>query len=37
MRNENLEPAQETAFCAKLEELLPRFDMILVADYGHGL
>ena len=37
MRNENLQPEQEQALCAKLEELLPRFDMVLVADYGHGL
>jgi bifunctional ADP-heptose synthase (sugar kinase/adenylyltransferase) len=37
MRNEHLEPAQEAAICAKLEELVPRFDMVLVADYGHGL
>ena len=37
MRNENLGSEQEEAFCAKLEELLPRFDLVLVADYGHGL
>ncbi|MCZ7644140.1 MAG: PfkB family carbohydrate kinase [Planctomycetota bacterium] len=37
MRNERLMPDEERAFLAKLEDLLPRHDVVVVADYGHGL
>jgi len=30
-------PRETAAFCAKLEELLPSYDLVIVADYGHGL
>ncbi|HBA85180.1 MAG TPA: cytidyltransferase [Verrucomicrobia bacterium] len=37
MQNEELTTPEEAAFCAKLEELLPQYDVVIVADYGHGL
>ncbi|MBM3831579.1 MAG: cytidyltransferase, partial [Verrucomicrobia bacterium] len=37
MRNEQLTPALEEQFLKKLDELLPQFDVVVVADYGHGL
>jgi rfaE bifunctional protein nucleotidyltransferase chain/domain len=32
-----LDPKAERALCAYLEKALPTFDMVLVADFGHGL
>jgi len=37
MNDEVLEPSDEEAFCALLDELLPQFDVVIVADYGHGM
>ncbi|MCY3020071.1 MAG: PfkB family carbohydrate kinase [Planctomycetota bacterium] len=37
MRNEHLSPDDEAAFCRRLEELMPQFDVVVCADYGHGL
>ena len=37
MRNERLTPSDEQALMTKLEELIPLYDMVIVADYGHGL
>lgn len=37
MRNEQLTADEEAAFLAKLEVLLPQYDLVIVADYGHGL
>ncbi len=37
MRNERLTPALEEQFLKKLDELLPQYDVVIVADYGHGL
>jgi len=37
MRNDALPPEQETQFCRALEEVLPEYDVVIVADYGHGL
>ena len=30
-------PAESAALCQKLEELLPEYDLVIVADYGHGM
>jgi rfaE bifunctional protein kinase chain/domain/rfaE bifunctional protein nucleotidyltransferase chain/domain len=32
-----LEPDDESAFCAELERLAPKHDVVLVADFGHSL
>ncbi len=32
-----LEGSDEDAFCEKLVALLPEYDVVIVADYGHGL
>jgi len=37
MPNENLTPEEETAACKKLEEMIPHYDVVIVADYGHGM
>lgn len=37
MRHERLAPQEDAAFCARLEQLLPEYDVVVVADYGHGL
>ncbi len=37
MRNEKLSAAMEQEFLAKLEVALPNYDVVIVADYGHGL
>lgn len=37
MRNEDLSEGDEDAFCRALEETVPQYDVVIVADYGHGL
>lgn len=37
MRNEGLDARGETDFCQALEEMLPQYDVVIIADYGHGL
>ncbi|MBI2839853.1 MAG: adenylyltransferase/cytidyltransferase family protein [Acidobacteria bacterium] len=37
MQNEQMSPSEEAVFCQKLKDLLPRYDVVVVADYGHGL
>ncbi len=37
MQPGNLPPKVEAAVCAKLRVLLPKSDVVIVADYGHGL
>lgn len=37
MRDEYLDRAEQDAFCARLEAELPSYDVVVVADYGHGL
>jgi bifunctional ADP-heptose synthase (sugar kinase/adenylyltransferase) len=37
MRGDDLTHAEERRFLAMLEEQLPRHDLVVVADYGHGL
>jgi rfaE bifunctional protein nucleotidyltransferase chain/domain len=37
MNDEPLGPKEDTEFCALLEEMLPEYDLIVVADYGHGM
>jgi len=37
MNDELLEGEDEAAFCRALEEQLPKYDVVIVADYGHGL
>jgi rfaE bifunctional protein nucleotidyltransferase chain/domain len=36
MKPEATPPAVEAQFCRRLEALAPQFDLVLVADYGHG-
>ncbi|MBI4665245.1 MAG: adenylyltransferase/cytidyltransferase family protein [Nitrospinae bacterium] len=37
MENGKINGELEEAFCASLEEELPKYDVVVVADYGHGL
>ena len=37
MSNEGLDAATAEKFCDALEAMLPRYDVVIVADYGHGL
>ncbi|MBI3853386.1 MAG: adenylyltransferase/cytidyltransferase family protein [Verrucomicrobia bacterium] len=37
MRDEELPAAVELEFCQRLEQLLPRYDVVILADYGHEL
>ena len=37
MRNASLPPETEQQFCARLEQLAPQYDVVIAADYGHGL
>jgi rfaE bifunctional protein kinase chain/domain/rfaE bifunctional protein nucleotidyltransferase chain/domain len=37
MHDEESIPAENPALCNALEELLPRYDVIIVIDYGHGM
>lgn len=37
INDESIKNAEEAAFCKKLEENLPQYDVVIVADYGHGL
>ncbi len=37
MRNEANPAEAETKFCEELERLAPQYDLVIVADYGHGL
>lgn len=36
MENEQSEKVNRTAFYQKLDKIIPAFDMVVVADYGHG-
>ena len=35
--NETIDPRQSQALCAALEQALPRYDVVIAADYGHGM
>jgi len=35
--NDAVDPQQNRALCASLLERLPRYDVVIVADYGHGM
>src|SRR5439155_8085565 len=37
MRSEGLDAETEAQFCGALEAMLPQYDVVIVADYGHGL
>ena len=37
INDELINESEEELFCKKLEENLPQFDAVIVADYGHGL
>jgi len=37
MNDEALEPEQNRALCAKLDDILPSYDVVIVVDYGHGM
>lgn len=37
MNNEELTKAESQALCAKLRDILPQYDVVVVVDYGHGM
>ena len=37
MKDGELSEGENQELCAKLEELLPTYDLVIVADYGHGM
>jgi rfaE bifunctional protein nucleotidyltransferase chain/domain len=37
MRDDDLPREAEEEFCLSLEKMLPDYDLVIVADYGHGL
>lgn len=37
MENQELSPSEEGELCSKLEETIAQYDIIIVADYGHGM
>jgi rfaE bifunctional protein kinase chain/domain/rfaE bifunctional protein nucleotidyltransferase chain/domain len=37
MNDGEYNPAETEDLCLKLQEILPRFDVVLVLDYGHGM
>ncbi|MFC2022213.1 PfkB family carbohydrate kinase [Chloroflexota bacterium] len=37
INDEELDQAQSQALCARLDEVLPQYDIVIVADYGHGM
>ena len=37
MNDEELTAGQDRALCDQLKELLPRYDVVIVVDYGHGM
>jgi len=37
MNDEELDQEQDLALCTMLEEVIPRYDLVIVADYGHGM
>ncbi len=37
MNDELMEGAEEAALCRHLEEQAPKYDVVIVADYGHGM
>jgi rfaE bifunctional protein nucleotidyltransferase chain/domain len=37
MNDDVLDRKQDREFCLSLEKILPRYDVVIVADYGHGM
>ena len=37
MNDEPLDESADEQFCTLLKEILPRYDLVIVADYGHGM
>lgn len=37
MNDEPLSATEDDAFCQRLEKILPIYDVVIVADYGHGM
>ena len=37
MNDEELDQKQDRDLCAMLEEAMPQYDVVIVADYGHGM
>ena len=37
INDEDLQPEQDQELCQKLIDILPEFDIVIVADYGHGM
>ena len=37
MKNWDLSEVESNQLCAKLEAVLPQYDLVIVADYGHGM
>lgn len=37
MNDDPLSAQQDDAFCTALQEMLPKYDVVIVTDYGHGM
>jgi len=37
MNDDPLSPAENALLCGHLEKVLPKYDVVIVADYGHGI
>lgn len=37
MNDEELSQAENRAFCTRLRDILPQYDVVIVVDYGHGM
>lgn len=37
MEGEEADPSQTQALCESLKKMLPEYDLVIVADYGHGM
>jgi rfaE bifunctional protein kinase chain/domain/rfaE bifunctional protein nucleotidyltransferase chain/domain len=37
INDEELNQEQDVALCTMLEEVIPKYDVVIVADYGHGM
>lgn len=37
MNDKELDPVQDEALCATLKSVMPRCDLVIVVDYGHGM
>ncbi len=37
MNAKDINTKENTAFCRKLHQILPQYDVVIIADYGHGM